>query len=214
MIHFQKSLKKWYELHLPHLQDFRISSWSLLWWFLKKHLRMSSVEQNLQLWTWTLFLSILKNVFKCLFYHKDNTYNLCRGISSWTLLWWFLTKHLRMSSVEQNIQLWTCTLFLCILKNVFKCLFYHKGYIYNLCRGKWCSWVKWHNQNFYMEMKKTSKQSQGKETDQLYLLLHCKCQSQVSHIPFSCFYCYLISLYLYHLCYFWRELFYLQVGFF
>jgi len=88
-------------------------------------------------------------------------------------------KHLRMSSVEQNIQLWTCTLFLCILKNVFKCLFYHKGYIYNLCRGKWCSWVKWHNQNFYMEMKKTSKQSQGKETDQLYLLLHCKCQSQV-----------------------------------
>ena len=90
MIHFQKSLKKWHELHLPHLQDFRISSWSLLWWFLKKHLRMSSVEQNLQLWTWTLFLSILKNVFKCLFYHKDNTYNLCRGISSWTLLWWFL----------------------------------------------------------------------------------------------------------------------------
>ena len=90
MIHFQKSLKKWHELHLPHLQDFRISSWSLLWWFLKKHLRMSSVEQNLLLWTWTLFLSILKNVFKCLFYHKDNTYNLCRGISSWTLLWWFL----------------------------------------------------------------------------------------------------------------------------
>ena len=90
MIHFQKSLKKWHELHLPHLQDFRISSWSLLWWFLKKHLRMSSVEQNLQLWTCTLFLCILKNVFKCLFYHKDYTYNLCRGISSWTLLWWFL----------------------------------------------------------------------------------------------------------------------------